>query len=112
MNRFFPSLMLKRGVRLSVTLFASSLIGVGHADDAPFGVPISPNAHLYSYFVINGMARGAFMLGKLRQKDMPTLIQIDEVTRKAVLHNMNTQTIRSDFQADQVLARYLELIPR
>ncbi|MCX5615738.1 hypothetical protein NQF87_01920 [Bombella sp. TMW 2.2559] len=51
-------------------------------------------------------------MGTLHQKDMPVLIQMDETTRKAVLHNLDSQTIRSDFRADQILARYLGLIER
>ena len=97
---------------MGIAMAAGLLAGHGKAEDSAFGVPLSPNAHLYSYFIINGMARGAFLMGKLHQKDMPVLIQMDETTRKAVLHNLNSQTIRSDFSADQVLARYLGLIQK
>lgn len=95
-----------------LVLIAGLFTGHVKADDSAFGVPLSPNAHLYSYFIINGMARGAFLMGTLHQKDMPVLIQMDETTRKAVLHNLDSQTIRSDFRADQILARYLGLIER
>lgn len=105
MKRFLVSLS---GVTLSVGLWGGHV----RADDAAFGVPLSPNAHLYSYFIINGMARGAFLMGKLHQKDMPVLIQMDEATRKAVVHNLDSQTIRSDFRADQILTRYLGLIQK
>lgn len=92
------------------------LVGVSasavKADDSAFGVPLSPNAHLYSYFIINGMARGAFLMGRLHQKDMPALIQMDEQTRKVMIHNLDSQTIRSDFKADQILTRYLGLIQK
>ncbi|UPO80392.1 hypothetical protein DTQ13_09030 [Parasaccharibacter sp. TMW 2.1888] len=110
MTRFFPmkmtALCALAGLALAGVLSASS----ARADGTAFGVPLSPNAHLYSYFIINGMARGAFLLGQLHQKDMPTLIQMDEVTRKAVIHNLDSQTIRSDFRAEQILTRYLGLI--
>lgn len=107
------SLLTKALGRLSITalVLAGALsAGSARAEGAAFGVPLSPNAHLYSYFIINGMARGAFLLGKLHQKDMPVLIQMDETTRKAVLHNLDSQTIRSDFRAEQILTRYLGLI--
>ncbi|PHI95244.1 hypothetical protein BG621_07380 [Parasaccharibacter apium] len=102
---------MKYWAMLSVALYSLVFIDVSKAGDAAFGIPISPNAHLYTYFVINGMARGEFMLGRLRQKDMPVLIHMDEVTRKIILHNLSAQTIRSDFQADQVLKNYLDLFP-
>lgn len=106
---FFTKALGRGGVATLV------LVGVfsaspARAESAAFGVPLSPNAHLYSYFIINGMARGAFLLGELHQKDMPALIQMDETTRKAVLHNLDSQTIRSDFRAEQILTRYLDLI--
>lgn len=81
------------------------------AEGGAFGVSLSPNAHLYGYFIINGMARGALLTGKLQQKDLQLLVQADETARKIVLHNLNMQTTRSDFQADQALAYYLNLLP-
>lgn len=94
----------------ALVLTGAVSIGPARAESTAFGVPLSPNVHLYSYFIINGMARGAFLLGKLHQKDMPLLIQMDETTRKVVLRNLDSQTIRSDFKAEQVLTRYLDLI--
>lgn len=101
-----------RCLTIGGVLMAALSVREVKADDAAFGVPLSPNAHLYSYFIINGMARGAFLMGRLHQKDMPALIQMDEQTRKVMIHNLDSQTIRSDFKADQILTRYLSLIQK
>lgn len=94
----------------ALVLAGAVFIGPARAESTAFGVPLSPHVHLYSYFIINGMARGAFLLGKLHPKDMPVLIKMDEITRKVLLCDLDSKTIRSAFKAEQILTRYLGLI--
>lgn len=75
-------------------------------------LPVSPNASVYAYFVLNGMVRGAVMTGKLHPKDVKPLMAVDEQARRTIMYNMHHQTMRSDYQTTVILERYLSLIPR
>lgn len=75
-------------------------------------LPVSPNASVYTYFVINGIARGSMMTGKLHPKDVKPLVAVDEQARRIIMYNLQHQTMRSDHQADIILEHYLSLIPR
>lgn len=82
------------------------------ADIGADSVPISPNARLYTYFILVGMARGSIITGHLKRRDLPPLLAIDQKTRSAILQHMRHPTIRTEYDADQKLSLYLAAIPR
>lgn len=79
-------------------------------NDENITVPISPNARLYSYFILVGAARGEIMVGHLKKRDIPLLLSVDREARNVILNNMRFPSSKTDYEADQKLIAYLLMI--
>lgn len=103
----------RRSAVLALVLLMGATIGCTTAQerDDDESAPMSPNARLYAYLIVNGMARGAFLSGHLTRRDMPALVEIDQKTRVALERNLHHPSTQQDFQIDELLARYIGHIP-
>lgn len=95
----------------SLTL-AAVLAGCAFISAPVRAAPVSPNAPVYVYFILNGIVRGSMMTGKLHPKDVHALMAVDEQARHIITQDVQHQTMKNDHQADVILERYLSLIPR
>lgn len=78
--------------------------------DEDVSVAFSPNAPLYNYFILVGMARGEIMVGHLKKHDLPTLLEIDKKARIAILQNMRTPSSHLEDAGNQNLIFYLSYL--
>ncbi|MXV43560.1 hypothetical protein GS501_00510 [Saccharibacter sp. 17.LH.SD] len=88
-------------------------IGCTTAGSTPsYSVEISPNARVYTYLILNGMARGAAMLGKLPERKGVALMGVDEKARVLLAKGLKSPGMRNDAQTDRALEDLLAAIPQ
>ncbi|QDH15849.1 hypothetical protein E3E11_08285 [Oecophyllibacter saccharovorans] len=105
--------VLRAGVIGTIVLFMGASIGCTTAQErGEEGIPMSPNARAYAYFIVNGMVRGSMVSGYLTHQELPALLQADREAREAIERNLRNPSEKSDFRADQLLAHYIGLIPK
>ncbi|QDH14193.2 hypothetical protein E3E12_08340 [Formicincola oecophyllae] len=108
-----PVLLLGVGTAMAMTACRAEPGQGAEAAQAEEAEPlVSPQARLYAYFVVNGMARNALLSRRLGATDMPTLLKVDNAARHALENAINHDMAPSEnMQVDKALSRYLAEIP-
>ncbi|EHH68446.1 hypothetical protein [Gluconobacter morbifer] len=72
------------------------------------GVAPSPNARLYSYLIVHGMARGAIMTRQITPENIRQLVALDRNAQIAAINAMRLQNRAGNRQADATLEDLLK----
>lgn len=113
------ALFCRRVTYLAAALFLTCTSGcVGH-QPRPQPVMTSPNAPLYTYLIVHGIARGALMSGKIHSNELDHLIALDHTAQHAVndaltahIKDHNPAPTAYDAQATNALSQFLSYIER
>lgn len=97
-----------RAIRLIGGLCLAGMLLGGCVMRPRAGIPASPNARLYAYFIAHGMARGALMTGAVPPGDVFRLVALDRAARDAVLNAFRQNSPVGNKAADAALAALLD----
>ncbi|GBR55277.1 hypothetical protein AA106555_1979 [Neokomagataea thailandica NBRC 106555] len=111
----------RKGLTLAAILVfgPASLSGCSDLQTRYQSISTSPNAPLYTYLIIHGMARGALMSGQIQPKDLTDLIALDHKAQSAVMRALQTHIQKHDMKpgqadtdADTALSAFLAYVSR
>nr|WP_294918310.1 hypothetical protein [uncultured Neokomagataea sp.] len=111
------ALFCRKVTHLAAALFLTFSMGCATLQPTP--TITSPNAPLYTYLIIHGIARGAFITGKLHSNELDHVIALDHTARQTVENalqahhqNHNSTPSANDAQATRALSDLLSYIER
>ncbi|MBR0559650.1 hypothetical protein [Neokomagataea anthophila] len=111
------ALFCRKVTHLAAALLLISSLGCATLQPKP--VIASPNAPLYTYLIIHGIARGAFITGTLHSNDLDHVIALDHTARQTVenalkkhLQHHDSAPNTNDIQATKALSDLLSYIER